>query len=392
MSDELTKYLSTYSSFSGCDMVAIFEVPINSKKAVSKVIGTLQTITYSIHNEKIPVRCLGDMNMKNVVFGGRIIAGSMVFTVFNRHWLKELMADYMKAKGYSSIHYLSDELPPINITISMANEYGHNARLSLYGVTFVNEGQVMSINDNYTENTFEYYAKDIDYLGAVASNKKNKKNSSTKKKKKKKDESTNKDNPKTDDTTDEKEDDASTDVKKILKKQYLEYLKEAAEDLSTQTKGQYFYKLSRAYRKLLQEINTQFDTGEMTSEYYQYAPSMAKKAYRQLAAIAYHYYSDKLSKDSSSTPEDNTMNKEYSDYFKSNLPDISSKTEAEYLSNLSDAYRKLLQSINTQYDIGSLSSADYAKAQNIAKEIYDQKVKEAKQHYSETSIGQENDK
>lgn len=391
MSDELTKYLSTYSSFSGCDMVAIFEVPINSKKAVSKVIGTLQTITYSIHNEKIPVRCLGDMNMKNVVFGGRIIAGSMVFTVFNRHWLKELMADYMKAKGYSSIHYLSDELPPINITISMANEYGHNARLSLYGVTFVNEGQVMSINDNYTENTFEYYAKDIDYLGAVASNKKNKKNSSTKKKKKKKDGSANKDNPKTDDTTDEKEDDASTDVKKILKKQYLEYLKEAAEDLSTQTKGQYFYKLSRAYRKLLQEINTQFDTGEMTSEYYQYAPSMAKKAYRQLAAIANKYYSKQLANNSSTT-EDNAMSKEYSDFFKANLPRMSLSTENEYMSSLSNAYRKLLQNINTQYDIGNLSPTDYAKAQNVAKAVYDQKVKNANQYYSKKNTEQENNK
>jgi virion structural protein len=46
----------------------------------------------------------------------------------------------------------------------MANEYGDKSHLALYGVTFVNEGQVMSINDIYTENTFQFYAKDVDYL------------------------------------------------------------------------------------------------------------------------------------------------------------------------------------------------------------------------------------
>jgi hypothetical protein len=60
-----------------------------------------------------------------------------------------------------------DELPAFNITISCANEYGHNAKLALYGVTIVNEGQVMSINDVYTENTYQFFATNVEYLDRV---------------------------------------------------------------------------------------------------------------------------------------------------------------------------------------------------------------------------------
>jgi hypothetical protein len=57
-----------------------------------------------------------------------------------------------------------DEIAPVNLTVSMANEYGIYARLAIYGVRFFSEGQVMSINDIYTENTFQYVALNIDYM------------------------------------------------------------------------------------------------------------------------------------------------------------------------------------------------------------------------------------
>lgn len=159
-----SKYIKTYTSYSGHDMVVIFEIPLIDGSFISKVIGMCQTISYSVHNEKMPVRVLGDMNMKSVVFGNRTIAGSMIFTVFDEHWSNELIAEYKNRIAKWRPTMLDDELPPINVTISMVNEYGDRSRLAIYGVTFVNEGQVMSINDTYTENTFQFYAKDIDYL------------------------------------------------------------------------------------------------------------------------------------------------------------------------------------------------------------------------------------
>src|SRR5574344_1115530 len=158
-----SKYINTYRTFSGHDMVCIFELPYGDGGTIVKVIGTLQTVTYSIHNEKTPVRCLGDMNPKGYVFGPRTIAGTLIFTVFNKHWAKEMIEEYLGHED-SNAHMLTDEFPPLNITVSCANEYGAKARLAIYGVTFVNEGQVMSINDVYTENTYQFFATDVDYL------------------------------------------------------------------------------------------------------------------------------------------------------------------------------------------------------------------------------------
>jgi hypothetical protein len=44
------------------------------------------------------------------------------------------------------------------------NEYGHKSIIRLYGVEFITEGQVHSINDLYTENTMQYVARDIDTM------------------------------------------------------------------------------------------------------------------------------------------------------------------------------------------------------------------------------------
>ena len=39
--------------------------------------------------------------------------------------------------------------------------------MALYGITIVNEGQVMSTNDIYTENTYQFFATNVDYLDSV---------------------------------------------------------------------------------------------------------------------------------------------------------------------------------------------------------------------------------
>lgn len=160
-----SEYAKTYTSFSGHDMVVTVEVPVDQihHKSVVKTIGEFQTISYSVHDEKTPVRNIGNMNPRDWVFGPRMVAGTLVLTVFNRHWMHALLDEYNEQNKIYT-HYLMDELPPLNITISAANEYGKNARLCIYGVTFVNEGQVMSINDIYTENTYQFMAFDVDYL------------------------------------------------------------------------------------------------------------------------------------------------------------------------------------------------------------------------------------
>lgn len=164
-------YTKTYTSFSGSDMVAVVDINLPNSKGgstkVTKVLGEMMTISYSIHMDKTPVRSIGSVNAKDYVFGPRTIAGSLIFAQFNRHIAHELLLEANKAadaKRSMDQMIVMDELPPFNITISMANEYGQKARLAIYGVRIVNEGNVISVNDIYTENTYQFVATDIEYL------------------------------------------------------------------------------------------------------------------------------------------------------------------------------------------------------------------------------------
>jgi hypothetical protein len=67
---------------------------------------------------------------------------------------------------YSS--YLMDQIPPLDISISFANEYGNLSWMAILGVEFVNEGMVMSIEDLFLEGTSQYIARDFDPIRSVA--------------------------------------------------------------------------------------------------------------------------------------------------------------------------------------------------------------------------------
>lgn len=157
-------YTYTNESFGGCDMVAtiLLPKPGTNKKQVY-TLGELQTVSYSIHMDRQPVRAIGTINVKDYVMGPRTIAGSLVFAVFNKHFANKIMKDIGDSTN-SGYAFLIDEIPPFDIVISAANEYGLRSRMVIYGVRLVNEGQVMSINDVYTENTYQFVATDLEYL------------------------------------------------------------------------------------------------------------------------------------------------------------------------------------------------------------------------------------
>lgn len=163
-------YKRTSTSFSGADIVTSI-TPYGGKPVV---FGELQTITYSIYRPTTPVYGLGQINPKGVVRGQRTIAGSLIFTVFDRHVLKEVMKGYIAGQGTFAFtqdeidemnkDMKTDEMPPFDITITFMNEYGNNSVLHLYGCHILTEGQTMSIEDMITENTMQYIAMDIDLM------------------------------------------------------------------------------------------------------------------------------------------------------------------------------------------------------------------------------------
>ena len=159
-------YAAVNGSYSMADMVASISIATN-EGYINTVLGSIQTLSYSIFQKKSPVRNLGNMNAKDWVFGPRTIAGSLVFAVFNKHWMMNIYDQLKEKAKMENWHFITDEIPPFDITISFANEYGYDSRMALYGVRIMNEGQVMSTNDIFIENTYQFVASDIELMDSL---------------------------------------------------------------------------------------------------------------------------------------------------------------------------------------------------------------------------------
>lgn len=166
--DQIVKY----TSFSGCDIRAIvsfFDANAEpGQQSRTEILGDVQTITYSTHREKFPVRTLGRASVKGYTRGPRTIGGTMIFTVFNKAVLSSMLVQSYQLDAADKDNYgvwaavLIDQIPPFDITISFVNEYGAISKLVLYGIELVNEGQTMSIDDLITENVVNFVARHIE--------------------------------------------------------------------------------------------------------------------------------------------------------------------------------------------------------------------------------------
>lgn len=147
--------LPGYGTFSGGDMLLSIVFPGSSPYAV----GEASTISYSTNREVGEVRTLGRISVKGFTRGQRIVAGTIVFTVFNQHMVNSLKERVRVLQGIKGL--LTDELPPFDIVVTFASEYGRSARLVIYGVIIYEEGKVLSVEDLFTENIWSYVARDI---------------------------------------------------------------------------------------------------------------------------------------------------------------------------------------------------------------------------------------
>lgn len=144
---------------------------LNSGVSVTttKVLAEVQTLSLSVFRDKQAVRSMGSVYPKGFTRDQREIAGTLVFTVFDEHvlynFLNAHLADFDHSSGITSA--LMDQLPPVDITVAFANEFGSVSRMSILGVEFVDEGQTMSIEDLITENVVSFVARDFDPMRSV---------------------------------------------------------------------------------------------------------------------------------------------------------------------------------------------------------------------------------
>jgi hypothetical protein len=159
-----TNYENTfYKTFSGADSLAFVLLP-ESKPIL---LGSLTTISYSMYRDKKPVPLVGKINISGYTRGMRVIAGSMIFTLINQHFTKDLLEQVPYLKAHGKIK--ADELPLFDIMVISANEYGAATKMMIYGIDITDDAQVLSVEDLFTENTFNFVARDIDEFTAYDS-------------------------------------------------------------------------------------------------------------------------------------------------------------------------------------------------------------------------------
>ena len=198
-------YSRSYNSFSGVDIKGVFG---------SEVIVELQAISYSITREKAPIYTMGSADPRSFSRGKRGIAGTLIFVNFDRHPLLHAIGGYRvdgglkfqsdiddirpqfenpgtgdlatsvsSIGGFSTAEstaqnqespitsvgqdqslagaWYTDQLPPFDITLAAANEYGALAVMSIIGVELLNEGYGVSIDDIVSEHQHTYVARTV---------------------------------------------------------------------------------------------------------------------------------------------------------------------------------------------------------------------------------------
>jgi hypothetical protein len=202
-----SEFSKSYNSFSGVDIKAVFG---------NRVVAEIQAISYSITREKAPLYTMGSADPRSFSRGKRGIAGTLIFLVFDRHALlgtfgmiaKNAGDPYLKFMadkddfvpntsadssasslpiatvgdpdnpvdftnlGESNINsidddqtpeapWFSDQIPPFDVTLAAANEYGAFAVMRIYGIELLNEGYGVSIDDIVSEMQHTYVARTL---------------------------------------------------------------------------------------------------------------------------------------------------------------------------------------------------------------------------------------
>jgi len=204
MAPVASPYSRSYNSFSGVDIKGVF---------ANKIIAELQAISYSITREKAPMYTMGSADPRSFSRGKRGIAGTLVFVMFDRHVMlgalggfasgdgalmfqsdvddiraefvdptSTLRANTLSLSGVQASSpvqgqespltsvgsdqalakpWYADQIPPFDVTLAAANEYGALAVMRIFGVEILNEGYGVSIDDIVSEQQHTYVARTI---------------------------------------------------------------------------------------------------------------------------------------------------------------------------------------------------------------------------------------
>jgi hypothetical protein len=178
-------YKKTYTSFTGTDMTA---------SVLGIAIGSLLSVSYSVQREKAGIYTCGSPDPRSISRGKRGIAGSLIFQIFDRDALFEVIYDRREdfkfwtrtsnvvtatdVYGVKPNNYINDwkkqtlayadydpfyadQIPPFDITLTFLNEIGNVARMDIRGVEILNEGMGVSVEDMAIEQAMTFICRSV---------------------------------------------------------------------------------------------------------------------------------------------------------------------------------------------------------------------------------------
>lgn len=134
-------------------------VPKRQNQAFYKTFAEIQTLSITTRRSVSPVRRLGEATPAHYTRGPRTIAGSAMFIFLQEDVLLDIFRKTRIDSYDGEPAFVMDRLPPFNILITGANEFGHQIEGALFGVTLLASGVTLSIDDLFTEQQFTWVAR-----------------------------------------------------------------------------------------------------------------------------------------------------------------------------------------------------------------------------------------
>lgn len=165
-------------SYSGSDVKAL--IKNTYMNAEYKVLNTLTTVSFSVNEQKSPVRRLGRRHVVGFTKAIRTIAGTMVLTVLKGHPLTEfytLDQYYKSGEMGQGVHrdnsyHFATNVPPFDLRLIYQTEHNSNyyAQLEILGIEIISQSIVTSVNDMITECVLQFVARDYkEFINHVSS-------------------------------------------------------------------------------------------------------------------------------------------------------------------------------------------------------------------------------
>jgi len=147
---DLNKPEASYNGFSGVDMIA----EINGME-----VGILQGFNYSFSKEMAPIYPY-KADPRAFQRGKRGINGSLMFNDLYKGNIKEAIA-FRKDNVHDPRPWYPDQMPPIDIVLTSANEYGNKLRMEFKGVEIMDKGYGIATDDIIPFQSYTYIAKEM---------------------------------------------------------------------------------------------------------------------------------------------------------------------------------------------------------------------------------------